>query len=186
MNIYKYIQILFVFWYFLYLFLYLYICIFIYTNTLIYKSKNIQTQEFSSIQIWKYSNLQKYKWDKTLSLQANTLNCIFAYQTREPHIWLNINSDYQQYFEYCSRNQQNLWYHPVSQNCWQFLGRVRDVTEKLDCRWLLGREDCIIGAKRRQEALLELDQEKFKKDFDNLRQQTFSIEDCIIRAKRHR
>ena len=34
-------------------------------------------------------------------------------------------------------------------------GKLNDVAEKLDWRWLLGREDCIIGAKS-----LELDQKR--------------------------
>ena len=45
------------------------------------------------------------------------------------------------------------------------LRRLNGVTEKLDCPWLLGRRDCIIGAKRCQESLLEVGEERIQGTF---------------------
>ena len=45
------------------------------------------------------------------------------------------------------------------------LRRLNGVTEKLDCPWLLGRRDCIIGAKMCQESLLEVGEERIQGNF---------------------
>ena len=68
---------------------------------------------------------------------------------------------YSQKFEYWSKGRKLKQCIAMS----VFLRRLNGVTEKLDCPWLLGRWDCIIGAKRCQESLLEVGEERIQGNF---------------------